>query len=58
LDEISTRIDVAERLSASEGALSGSIPLDEPETSDVLQEIADYFGEGRSEVESLVSAGL
>jgi chromosome segregation ATPase len=58
LDEISTRIDVAERLSASEGVLSGTIPLDEPETSDVLQEITDYFGEGRSEVENLVSAGL
>lgn len=58
LDEISTRIDVAERLSASEGALSGTIPLDETETSDVLKEIADYFGEGRSEVESLVRSGL
>lgn len=58
LDEISTRIDVAERLSASEGALSGTILLDEPQTSDVLQEITDYFGEGRSEVENLVSTGL
>ena len=56
LDEIRTRIDMAERLTASEGALSGTIVLDEPSTSDVLQEIADYFGEGRSEVESLVSS--
>lgn len=55
LDDIRTRIDVAERMTASEGALSGTIQLDEPTTNDVLQEIADYFGEGRSEIESLVS---
>jgi chromosome segregation ATPase len=58
LDEIGTRIDVAERLAASEGAMTGTIPLDETTTSDVLEEIADYFGEGRSEIENLVSAGL
>jgi hypothetical protein len=56
LDEISTRIDVAERMAASEGALEGSIPLEEVTTSDILQEITDYFGEGRAEVEALVSA--
>jgi chromosome segregation ATPase len=55
LDEIRSRIDVAERLAASEGSISGNIQLDEVETSDVVQEIADYFGEGRSEVETLVS---
>lgn len=56
LDEISTRIDVAERMAASEGALEGTIPLEEVNTSDILQEITDYFGEGRAEVEALVSA--
>lgn len=56
LDEIRTRIDVAERLTTSEGALSGSIQLDETSKHDVLQEIADYFGEGRAEIESLVSS--
>jgi chromosome segregation ATPase len=56
LDEIRTRIDVAETLNASDGVMLGSIQIDTTETSDVLQEIADYFGEGRSEVESLVSA--
>ncbi len=55
LDDIRTRIDVAERMTASEGALQGTIQLDAPSTHDVLQEIADYFGEGRAEVESLVS---
>jgi chromosome segregation ATPase len=55
LDEISTRIDIAERLVASEGALEGAIQLDDPTSPDLLNEIADYFGEGRSEIESLVS---
>lgn len=56
LDEIRTRIDVAERMAASEGALEGSIPLDETASEDLLTEIADYFGEGRAEVETLVSS--
>ncbi len=56
LDDIRTRIDVAERLTASEGAFTGNIPLDEANTSDVLKEIADYFGDGRAEVETLVSS--
>lgn len=56
LDDIRTRIDVAERMVASEGALDGTIQLDEPASENLLEEIADYFGEGRAEVESLVSA--
>ncbi len=55
LDDIRTRIDVAERMSVSEGALDGIIQLDEPSSENLLEEIADYFGEGRAEVESLVS---
>ena len=56
LDDIRTRIDVAERLVASEGALEGSIPLDEEAPVDLLDQITDYFGEGREEVEALVNA--
>ncbi len=56
LDDIRTRIDVAERLVASEGALEGTIQLDEPAEEDLLDDIADYFGEGRAEIESLVSS--
>ena len=56
LDNIRTRIDVAERMVASEGALDGTIQLDDPTSPDLLNEIADYFGEGRSEVETLVSS--
>lgn len=55
LDDIGTRIDVAEKLASSEGALQGSIQLEETTSPDLLSEIADYFGEGRAEVESLVS---
>lgn len=55
LDDIRTRIDVAEKLASSEGALEGTIQLDAPDSEDLLGEIADYFGEGRAEVESLVS---
>jgi phage shock protein A len=55
IDDIRTRIDVAEKLVASEGILEGAIPLDEPSSPDLLREIADYFGEGRAEVESLVA---
>ena len=56
LDDIRTRIDVAERMVASEGALDGAIQLDEPASENLLDEIADYFGEGRAEIESLVSS--
>lgn len=55
LDDIRTRISVEENMVASEGVLNGSIPLDEEESPELLDEIADYFGEGRAEVEALVS---
>ncbi len=56
LDEIRTRIDVEERVNASQGALEGTIQLDEPTNPELLDDIADYFGEGRAEVETLVSS--
>ena len=55
LDDIRTRIDVAERMAASEGALEGAIPLDEQTSPDLLNDIADYFGDERAEVEVLLS---
>lgn len=55
LDDIRTRIDVAEKMVASEGALQGTIPLDEPTSPELLEEIADYFGNERAEVEVLLS---
>lgn len=56
LENIRTRIDVAERMVASEGVLEGAIQLEEPNSPELLSEIADYFGEGRSKVETLVSS--
>ncbi len=57
IDDIGTRIDVAERMIASEGALQGAIELDETTSPELIDQISDYFGAGRSEVEDLVSSG-
>jgi chromosome segregation ATPase len=54
LDEIASRIEVAERLVDSEGVYQGNIPLDEPVPEDIVNQVTDYFGEGRAEVEDLV----
>jgi phage shock protein A len=56
LDSIRTRIDVAEKMMANEGVLEGNIPLEETVSPKLLDEIADYFGQGHAEVEALVSA--
>lgn len=56
LDNIRTRIDVAEKMVASEGILDGAIPLEEAASPELLNEISDYFGKGRAEVESLVNS--
>ena len=56
LDDIATRIDVAEGMIASEGALDGAIDLSEETTSeDLLEEISSYFDKNVAEVKSLVS---
>lgn len=54
LDEISNRIEVSEKMVHSEGVLEGGIRLDEEAPADLVNQITDYFGEGREEVESLV----
>ena len=57
LDDIRARIDVAERMVASEGALEGAINLEESSSEDLLDEISSYFGKTQAEVETLVSTG-
>ncbi len=57
LDDIGTRIDVAERMIASEGALEGTINLDETTSEDLLDEISSYFHGDLVETKSLVSTG-
>jgi len=54
LDDIATRIDVSERVSASEGGLNGVIPLDEAAPSDIVDQISRYFDETDSELGSIV----
>ncbi len=57
LDDIKTRIDVAEQLVASEGALEGTIPLDEATSPDLLDEVAEYFSdEETAEIKTLLSS--
>lgn len=55
LDDIRSRIDVAQKLVSSETALEGGINLDDETPEDLLDQITDYFGEGRADVEALVS---
>ncbi len=55
LNEIRSRIDVAEKMVDQVGVMTtGSIPLEEDAPADLIDMITDYFGPGRSEVESLV----
>lgn len=55
LDNIRTRIDVAEKMAASETILEGAIQLDEPTSPELLDEIANYFGDEDAEVQILLS---
>jgi hypothetical protein len=53
LDDIATRIDVAEKVSDSEGLMQGSIPLDETAPSDILDQISNYFDDAETSFESV-----
>ncbi|GAA4432624.1 hypothetical protein [Bremerella cremea] len=44
IDEIRTRIDVAERMVDVDGEMAGEIQLDEQVDADISQEVASYFG--------------
>jgi chromosome segregation ATPase len=55
VNDIKTRIEVAERLVNSDVHYFDRIPLDEPTTeTNITEEIADYFGEGRQDLEAFV----
>lgn len=54
-DDIGTRIEVAEKLVNADVHFVDRIPLDEPEIErDIIEEIADYFGSGREDVEAYI----
>lgn len=57
LDEIASRIDVQEEMLAVDAEYHGAIQLDEPEEADILEEVAQYFGENKQPVERLVKTG-
>ncbi|WP_131282051.1 hypothetical protein [Blastopirellula marina] len=49
LEDIQTRIEVAEKLVSSEGYFADEIQLDEVEVKDVSDEVATYFSSGQDE---------
>jgi chromosome segregation ATPase len=53
LDEISSRIEVAERIVDSEGTLEGAIRLDETAPGDIVDQVTRYFDDEKLDVESL-----
>lgn len=57
VQEIGDRIEVAERLVNADSRLHDRIPLDEPVAErDIADEVADYFGEQRPEIEAFVNS--
>jgi len=46
VDELRTRLDVAQRLIDTEGSFTGEIPVDEPAPEDIAEQIDEYFGAG------------
>jgi hypothetical protein len=57
VQEISDRIEVAERLVNADTRFQDRIPLDGPEVErDITEEVADYFGDRRPEIEAFVKS--
>ncbi|MFN9551670.1 MAG: hypothetical protein ACK56Q_15465 [Pirellulaceae bacterium] len=49
IDSIGSRIDVAEKLLDAEVEPTGAIPVDQPQSEDLLDQISRYFGEPQVE---------
>jgi predicted nucleic acid-binding Zn-ribbon protein len=57
VEQVRTRIEVAEKLVNADLEYYDRIPLDDSDIDrDITEEVADYFGEGRLEIESLVNS--
>ena len=50
--DIQTRIEVSEKLLNAETSFHDRIPLDEPVVEDVSEQITEYFGEPRPQVDA------
>ena len=57
VDQVRTRIEVAEKLVNADLEYYDRIPLDDPGIDrDITEEVTDYFGKGRPEIETLVES--
>ncbi len=57
VDQVRTRIEVAEKLVNADLEYYDRIPLDEEGIDrDITEEVTDYFGNGRPDVEALVDS--
>jgi hypothetical protein len=48
VNDLQTRIQVAEKLVTVEGSFHGEIPLDQPATDDIVEQVASYLGQSPS----------
>lgn len=48
VNDLQTRIQVAEKLVTVEGSFHDEIPLDEPATDDIVEQVANYLGQSQS----------
>lgn len=53
LDDISSRIEVAERIVDSEGSLEGTIRIEESAPSDIVDQVTRYFDDEKTESKTL-----
>jgi chromosome segregation ATPase len=53
--DVETRLDVTERMLDSEVQFVEEIPLDEPESDDISQRVAEYFGSADPDVEAIAA---
>ncbi len=56
VNDLRTRLDVAEKMVNAEGELQGEIQLENPVPEDIVERVAEYFGEQDPAVEDLAQA--
>jgi chromosome segregation ATPase len=54
VDNLRTRLEVDERMVHSEGYFHDEIPLDKPDPENIVDQVAEYFGETQPEIEAIV----
>jgi chromosome segregation ATPase len=51
VDDLQTRIQVAEKLVSVEGSFHGEIPLDSPASDDIVDQVTEYLGQAQSDIQ-------